>query len=432
MKAKISNSIFHYLISSLKLSPDYFYQEESAVLLTFRILPEVCQQMLLRIINVDEPITYADINCIDLIDSAEKKNQFLNVLFVMKIFILKDKSNNPISKPGMNDTIIINQKFKNNLRKILSSGITPINIEFKKKKKTFTESLITGIKILENFLKKVLLYESLYSSSQIDSNDIPIKDFLVHRDFLKYSNSNDKYYLTKNSIELLLNYKQNIIRNLVISYISYIFNKNDTETLNLISFIFKLYSFEIGAVFSELPEGYNTEENINHLYFFNQFGLVIIKTDKKENKPKYYITPLMKALFEDMDDLLNNVNQEESKFIFIETNFKFFAYTTNELQVKTLHYLFEVEYDFPGFIVGYITRNSIRNLLKKEIDSKIILDYLSLHAHKNTDCQCIINNEIYNINENIANQIIIWEKEKNAITAQNGILYILFISYMVV
>ena len=121
---------------------------------------------------------------------------------------------------------------------------------------------------------------------------------------------------------------------------------------NLIKFLFKLCSFEIGAVFSQLPTEYNTNEYYSHLEHLSAFGVINSKKDSKNpSKLKYYVTPLIKCLFEDMESIL--VSQENSKFLFVETNFKIYAYTSNELEIKILEFLFEIEYIFKEFTLIY-------------------------------------------------------------------------------
>ena len=96
------------------------------------------------------------------------------------------------------------------------------------------------------------------------------------------------------------------------------------------------------------------------------------------------------------------------------------------MEIKILDFVFEIEYMFPGFIVGYITRKSIREMLKRGVSATQILDYLSMHAHENVEVECKINDITYRIPENVAHQIIIWEEEKRAISITSGLALCLY------
>ena len=85
-----------------------------------------------------------------------------------------------------------------------------------------------------------------------------------------------------------------------------------------------------------------------------------------------------------------------------------------------LEILCEIEYIFPGFIVGNITRKSIREALRRGASSVSILKFFSLHANNLMDYKSVYNGITYNIPENVVQQIIIWEEEKNAIISQKG------------
>lgn len=117
------------------------------------------------------------------------------------------------------------------------------------------------------------------------------------------------------------------------------------------------------------------------------------------------------------NDIIENV-----KYLIIESNFKIYAYTENNFEKSMLEFLCDIEYIFPTFIVGNITRSSIRRALKKGASSQSILKFFSLHANNLMDYKSLFNGIVYNIPENVAQQIIIWEEEKNAIISQKGII----------
>jgi hypothetical protein len=86
-----------------------------------------------------------------------------------------------------------------------------------------------------------------------------------------------------------------------------------------------------------------------------------------------------------------------------------------------------VNYIFDGFIAGRITREKIRNILKRDIDANQILDYLSSHSHPKSGYECIIKGNKYKIPENVAHQIIMWGDEITVLNPENVLLLYDFI-----
>jgi transcription initiation factor TFIIH subunit 4 len=122
------------------------------------------------------------------------------------------------------------------------------------------------------------------------------------------------------------------------------------------------------------------ETNAKHLETFHNFGIVKLK-----KKKRFYVTPLIKCLFEDMSNVFEA--QEGFKFLIVETNFKIYAYTDSPLEKAVLEFLFEIEYIFPGLIIAHITRKSLRNVLKRGVCATKVPDtnlgsQLSQHACK--------------------------------------------------
>jgi hypothetical protein len=121
------------------------------------------------------------------------------------------------------------------------------------------------------------------------------------------------------------------------------------------------------------------------LEMFHFFGIIYMKSkvekrdkkiehkdDKKSEKSHFYVTPLIKCLFEDSMSLFES--QENYKYLVVETNFKIYAYISNDPKNKyepmILDFLCEVEYVFPGLTIAHITRKSIRNAMKKGVTAE--------------------------------------------------------------
>jgi len=109
-------------------------------------------------------------------------------------------------------------------------------------------------------------------------------------------------------------------------------------------------------------------------------------------------------------------------FIIVETNFQVYAYTQSSLHIEMLKLFVDIEIILPNLVVGVISRQSIRSSLKLGISGKQIIDFLEKHVHP------LCHKSISLIPDNITDQILLWEMERNRITATRGCLLETFAS----
>ncbi|XP_065324500.1 general transcription factor IIH subunit 4-like isoform X2 [Gordionus sp. m RMFG-2023] len=103
--------------------------------------------------------------------------------------------------------------------------------------------------------------------------------------------------------------------------------------------------------------------------------------------------------------------------IIVETNFRVYAYSDSDLQIEVLSLFCDMQYRFPKFCIGIITRDSIRQALKFGITANQIINYLKVHAHPIT---------LKNANPvpmTVSDQIMLWEMEKCRLKFTEGVLY---------
>ena len=93
---------------------------------------------------------------------------------------------------------------------------------------------------------------------------------------------------------------------------------------------------------------------------------MVLKKKEIVYKKYFYVTPIVKCLFENFTSLQEN--KEAFKFLIVETNFSIFAYISSELEKSILELLCEINYAFNGLLVGTITRSSIRRALMKGVN----------------------------------------------------------------
>ncbi|KAJ8550467.1 hypothetical protein ON010_g10603 [Phytophthora cinnamomi] len=104
-------------------------------------------------------------------------------------------------------------------------------------------------------------------------------------------------------------------------------------------------------------------------------------------------------------------------FVVVETNFKIYAYTTSTLHVAMLSVFVDIVARLPNLAIGFITRESLRSALIHGISAQQIYDFLMKHAHPKMRHNTPV------IPENIADQIYLWERERNRVQFMEGILF---------
>ncbi|KAJ0394152.1 hypothetical protein P43SY_009838 [Pythium insidiosum] len=103
--------------------------------------------------------------------------------------------------------------------------------------------------------------------------------------------------------------------------------------------------------------------------------------------------------------------------VIVETNFKVYAYTTSTLHVAMLSVFVDIVARLPNLAVGFITRESLRSALIHGISAQQIYDFLVQHAHPRMRARQPI------LPENIADQIYLWERERNRVRFVDGWLF---------
>ena len=420
---KISNEFFQYIQKKIRSNFSLLYENECVVLFTFRILPDIYQNILLRILNLNPLGNYEfkkeDLFINDLLSDYQQENSHQLIRTLLEIQIFQFNNNK--------DSYKINDNFSKNLKKIIKDGITRMNINFKKKK-NFNNSVNKGIKILHKTMETIFnLNETNIFSIEDEFIKILVKKRLIKKE-------NNKYKLEANGLKCLINGYYYQIRNLAGFYID---NITDSDLkAKVIKLILNLYTLDI-EMFDKLPNEFDNEFFYQKLELFSNLGIICVKTIKENNnniinngninneKKYYYVTPLIKCLSEDI--IFNIEGNNNGKFLIIETNFKIYAYTKNSLDIKIFKFLFEVEYIFDGFIQGYISRECLRKLFKMGIQSHEILNYLSNHSSDKCNDYCNIKGVKYKIPENVAHQIIMWGDEITVLNPENVLLLYDFI-----
>lgn len=80
-----------------------------------------------------------------------------------------------------------------------------------------------------------------------------------------------------------------------------------------------------------------------------------------------------------------------------------------------------MQYRFPSFCLGVLTRDSVRQALKSGITAEQIINFLTINAHHSLK-------ETPLVPSTIMDQIRLWEIERDRFIYRDGVLYSQFLS----
>lgn len=100
--------------------------------------------------------------------------------------------------------------------------------------------------------------------------------------------------------------------------------------------------------------------------------------------------------------------------IFVETNFRVYAYTNSSFQTNLLGLFTHLRYRLPSMVVGHLTRDSVRRALMNGITGDQIIGYLNAHAHPRMKKGVIPSN--------VSDEIRLWEAEQDRVQTRPGVL----------
>ncbi len=234
----IKNEMLMTIFKSYKEEFEKLYKEKSACLLIFRSLPKQSQEIIMRIINIDENLDASNqdflqkINWQDFLDEKEKD---------------KNKSALTTIKILTNENLIkLDPNFKLNLKRIIKEGIS-VNTEFilKSKHKNWTQCFEKGMVALEKYLTGI---KSLDMNQERVIYDNEKYKFLINSGFIK-KDLDENGRLTPFGLAFLLDDIQTQLRTLMVRFVLTIIHEtNKKRELEFFYNLFKLCTLEIGVV----------------------------------------------------------------------------------------------------------------------------------------------------------------------------------------
>ncbi|KAI5449050.1 RNA polymerase II transcription factor B 52 kDa subunit [Naganishia albida] len=132
---------------------------------------------------------------------------------------------------------------------------------------------------------------------------------------------------------------------------------------------------------------------------------------------QFYPTGLATTLCAGSGAVDGGVHEGGKGFLILETNYKVYAYTSNELEIAILNLFVDIRVRYPNLIVGKLERDTVKRAMEEGITASQIISYLSTHAHP----QMQKNNPLLPIT--VVDQLHLWDKERNRLNIDEGVLF---------
>lgn len=402
-------SLIDYLSKFQPAFLHQLYASSAACLVVFRELPSLSQNFVLRLMFIEQPIPQAVISSwVKTSSDYTEASEALNKLHIWKQHMLN-------GLPAW----VLNSTFRENLKAAWLGGGQPRplfnNLSADKHKpdiETLDSYAVTKRwDSILNFMASVKLKDYNDNIGEI-TKQVILRAGLIENDLqdISITASGFQFLLMDISSQIwfFLRKYLDLVEGLGLSFIE------------CLSFLFELNFLTLGKSYSTDGMTDSLQTFLQHL---REMGLIY---QRKRKDGRFYPTRLVIQLFDcvrqntlSKPTLAVTATAKRQGFIVIETNYRIYAYTESPLQIALLTLFIELNYRFPKFIAGFITRESVRAAFKFGITAKQITHYLTMHAHPNMQ----IGGRATVIPSTIIDQIFLWEQERNRLTFNDGVLY---------
>lgn len=396
-KVKLRN-IHEYIQKLPQSTQDRLYTHPATCLALFRSLSETAQQYVMRLLFLGHPFPLESLTSW-VVNVRDKPN--LDATKQLKSVRLWSV----VKTENGSDGVILHPNFRKGLTTAMCGGgmswYGNHQLEPDKKPKT--------VEFLDSYAKErweCLLQYMVQGNSDSDKVSPDIANLLLQSGMI--NRSGNEHAITSTGFQFLLLNTPSQIWYFMLRYL----DKCDTIGLNLttcLAFIFQLS-------FSTLGKAYPIGSHGTFVQHLRQIGLVY---QRKHTSPWFYPT---RHAIDFLSAGSNKTAEKKEGFLVVETNFRVYAYTSNELDIALVALFAETLHRFESFVVGHITRESVQMALQNGISAKQILDFLESHAHP----QMLKNKPI--IAPTVTDQLYLWEMERSRLSTEEGVLYSQFLS----
>ena len=201
------------------------------------------------------------------------------------------------------------------------------------------------------------------------------------------------------------------------------------DNIDILSFLFTLGSLEVGKGFSTANL---TSSQLTTLDDLHDLGIVY---RHPAGSPRFYPTRLATTLNSDSNASTTAIGgklaiggssmSDKTGFVVVETNYRIYAYTNNDLRISILKLFAKLYQSFPNMVAGKLTKGSVQRAIKSGITAQQIISYLTAHAHPVMGAH---GSGQPALPPTVVDQIRLWQIEGDRMKATPGYLFKDFVS----
>lgn len=185
---------------------------------------------------------------------------------------------------------------------------------------------------------------------------------------------------------------------------------------DILSLFFSLGCMQLGQdysaskSFADFPQGQQCLEDLE------QYGFIYRRPEVNGRKSdQFFPTHLATSLCSGDTSVNRSASADDKRFLILETNYRVYAYTSNELEIAILNLFVNITIRYPNLIVGHLDRRHVKAAMDKGISAYQIISYLTTHAHP----------QMYNhppplLHPSVTDQLHLWDRERNRVQAQDS------------
>ncbi|VDN52714.1 unnamed protein product [Dracunculus medinensis] len=420
--------ILNYLSKRSTEQLHRLYASPGSTLCIFRLLPSLCQQFFLKAIWFSE-ISESSWVSEEYQSAVAAHLELLRALRIVELF---------------SKSIIINPVFRHSYFTAICKGIALISdlkvyadVEQKSRKAANKD---VGKKANERW--ECLLHYLALPSQKSEQGVSSITKDLLNAAGLTSNSDNGDVDITSNGFKfLLLNRTEQIW-----TYLVHYLEQEEAAGIDVIPQLDFLFRFWLSLCLDGIDFDDKTDKNrerhrsincrpfliddswpeslTNFIMHLRELGLIFIR---KRKDGYFLITPLINYLT--CASSLQAVPEKQANigFIVVETNYRIYAYTDSTLQLAILSTFTEMIYRFNDISIGVLTRESARRAFQVGITASQIISFLRNNAHPVTlSAEASSNGTVQCVPVTIADQLRLWEDERQRLTYFSATIYSTF------
>lgn len=426
----LNHTIFHDLAQWLSQDPsitDRLYSDPFAVQAVFRALPPLARLYIPRLLylpaNHSVPLQLFQNTLRRRQRATDRHNAAIYALRSLHVLYSPPDDVIDVDAPppsaALNSTVTVHDqslclhpKFASNLRSVLAYNLPPC---FGGPIDDDPPSVPEMDQFSADRLESILNY--LVESSGLTAPDGNVVPALLRAHILEQNRS--ALCITSAGFHFLLKHSFAQLWVLLRSVINACFENNVLPPLLL---LFSLSFARPGALYSTSALSRDQKLLLPDLH---QLGIVMLSDGGKYFRPTPVGVRLLASANRVGADVssadLPNVTKTTGEInIFVETNFRVYAYTSSSFQTNLLGLFTHLRFRLPRMVVGHLTREAVRGALMNGITGDQIIAYLNAHAHPRMKRGVIP--------PNVSDEIKLWEAEQERLQFQPGVLLSEFLS----